>query len=238
MPCLIYEILLNEMFHAKEIDISLWYRRIKNMLINQFSDGIWFSYQKDRNKSQVVFSSKIQAVDIADTIRRIDVVKLCGKILLGELAEFDFHLEGSFCSSEDLKLSLKHFMENRPKNWNSFFNSMLPYRIKSDSIKRKCDSIFQEFFYLIHNHRKKTPLHVSLSETVHDISRSENLIEIMNKMGFCISYDELERIDQRLPQRTINAAGENRVPIPELINNSNMIHVAMDNYPVWVWIPS
>ena len=62
-----------------------------------------FSYPKDRNESQIVFSYKIQAVDIADTIRRIDVVKLCGEILLGELAEFDFHLEGSFCSSEDLK---------------------------------------------------------------------------------------------------------------------------------------
>ena len=95
---------------------------------------------------------------------------------------------------------------------------------------RKCDSIFQEFFYLIHNGHKKTPLHVSLSETVHDISRSKNLIEIMNKMGFCISYDELERIDQGLAQRTIAAAGENRVPIPELINNSNMIHGAMDNF--------
>ena len=116
--------LLNEMFHAKEIDISLCNRRVKNMLIKQFSDGICFSYPKDRNKSQMAFSSKIHAVDIADTIHRIDVVKLCGEILLGELAEFDFHLEGSFCSSEDLKLSLKHYMENRPKNWNTFFNSM------------------------------------------------------------------------------------------------------------------
>ena len=49
-------------------------------------------------------------------------------------------------------------------------------------------------------------------------------------MGFCISYDELERIDQGLARRTIDAAGENRVPIPELINNSNMIHGAMDNF--------
>ena len=52
----------------------------------------------------------------------------------------------------------------------------------------------------------------------------------MNKMGFCISYDELERIDQGLAQRAIDAAEENRVPIPELINNSNMIHGAMDNF--------
>ena len=40
--------LLNEMFHVKEIDISLCNSCVKNMLINQISDGICFPYPKDR----------------------------------------------------------------------------------------------------------------------------------------------------------------------------------------------
>ena len=107
---------------------------------------------------------------------------------------------------------------------------MFPYRIKSDNIKRKCDTLFQVFFYLIHNGKSKTPLHVSLAESIHDICRSKNLIMNLNRLGLCVSYDEVERIDINLAQRTIDAAGENLVPVPPVINSSAIIQGAMDNF--------
>ena len=49
---------------------------------------------------------------------------------------------------------------------------------------------------------------------IHNISRSKLLIETMNKLGLCISYDELERIDYGLAKRVIDAAESNRTPVP------------------------
>ena len=53
-------------------------------------------------------------------------------------------------------------------------------------------------FNMAQNGQKKTTMHVGLSETVHDICRSKELIRIMNRMGLCWSYDEVERLDSGL----------------------------------------
>ena len=45
-------------------------------------------------------------------------------------------------------------------------------------MQRKCDSIFQIVFSLVHNGQKKTPVHVSISQTIHEVCRSKELIRI------------------------------------------------------------
>ena len=67
---------------------------------------------------------------------------------------------------------------------------------------------------MVHNGKKKNPLHVSLAELFHDKSRSKLIIDILNKLGLCISYEEVRRIDFGLANRIINAWGSNRVPVP------------------------
>ena len=52
----------------------------------------------------------------------------------------------------------------------------------------------------------------------------------MNHLGFCISYDELERVDTRLATRTIELAGKRRLPVPTNIDSSAIINAAVDNY--------
>ena len=52
----------------------------------------------------------------------------------------------------------------------------------------------------------------------------------MNRLGLCISYDKMEKIDNGLAQRTINIAGVNRTPIPSIIKNNVLLHGAMDNF--------
>ena len=68
----------------------------------------------------------------------------------------------------------------------------------------KYDNIFQIVFNLVQNGEKPTPMHVSLSESIHDVCRSKKLIRIVNRMGLCMSYDEMLRLDIGLAQRTIN----------------------------------
>ena len=52
----------------------------------------------------------------------------------------------------------------------------------------------------------------------------------MNRIGLGMNYDELERIDIGLATRSIESTGENRVPVPENIENSIVIHEAIDNF--------
>lgn len=60
--------------------------------------------------------------------------------------------------------------------------------------------------------------------------KSKNLITIMNRLRLCMSYDELKRIDLCLPTWNIESARENRVALPENIENSIAIHGAINNY--------
>ena len=133
-------------------------------------------------------------------------------------------------SSEGLSVSLSQLTENHPMAWTTFFNAIFPYRQKSEHIKRKTNVLFQIFFTAIHNGQKKTPLHVSLCETIHDTCRSKKLIQILNRMGLCMSYDELEKIDVCLAERTIATAGPHRTPVSSIIKEYTIIHGAMDNF--------
>ena len=90
--------------------------------------------------------------------------------------------------------------------------------------------IFPIIYYIIHNGKQKTTFHISLTGVIHDTCRSKTLIQIMNRLGLCISYDEMEKIDTGLAQRTINTAGVNRTPIPSTIKNNVLLHGAMDNF--------
>ena len=198
------------------------------MLIDHYGDETCFSYPKDRQKSQMLFSAK--KVDIAETLRLNDNIKSYAEKLREESRSYDFGLNNSHCSSEDLLISLNQLTENHPMAWTTFFNAIFPYRKKSEHIKHKTDVLFQIFFTPIHNGQKKTPLHVSLCETIHDTCRYKKLIQILNRMGLGMRHDELEKTDVCLAERTIAAARPHRTRVSSIIKENTIIHGAMDNF--------
>ena len=90
--------------------------------------------------------------------------------------------------------------------------------------------IFQIIYYIIHNGKQKTPFHISLTEAIMTLVDQKLSYLIMNRLVLFISYDEMEKIDTGLAQRTINTAGVNRSPIPSTIKNDVLLHGAMDNF--------
>ena len=157
-------------------------------------------------------------------------MKICAEKLRRECEEFDFLLDNSYCDAEDLECSSKNYKEHWPKSWELFFNTLFIYGKESVHIQRKCDNIFQMIFNMILNGQKKTPMHVGLSETVHDIYHSKELIQIMNRVGLCQSYDEVEWLDSGLAQHTFEKAGAHHVPVPPSIEHGVLILGAMDNF--------
>ena len=71
---------------------------------------------------------------------------------------------------------------------------------------------------------------MSISQDIHDKCRSKQLVQILNKLGLCISYDELERIDCSLANGIMDSCVENKVPLPRTITSSSIIHGTMDNF--------
>ena len=56
------------------------------------------------------------------------------------------------------------------------------------------------------------------------------MIQIFNRLGLRISYDDLERVDMCQTQQLINLAGPCRVSVPENINCSSITYGAIDNF--------
>ena len=187
-------------------------------------------YPRNMRNSQVFFSANIRSRDIVETLRSNDPVKICAEKLRKECTEFDFLLDSSFCHAEDVKNSFENYKNSHFESWEKFFNTFCPFRTRSLNIQRKTDSIFQIIFNLIHNGRRKTPMHVALAEAIHETCKSKKLIRIMNHLGLCTSYDEVERIDTTLVQRTADMAGFHRVPVPPSIVSDNIVQGAMDSF--------
>ena len=139
-------------------------------------------------------------------------------------------MENSYSDTNDLEYSLNQYKRNRPESWELFFNNLFPYRKTSVHIQRKCDNNFQISFSLAQNGQKKTPMHVSISQSIHKVCRSKELIQIFNRMGLCRSYDEVEKLDSALAQRTISRAGIDHPPVPPSIQSAVLIQGAMDNF--------
>ena len=91
-------------------------------------------------------------------------------------------------------------------------------------------TLFEIIHYFIDNQKKHNPFDVALAEFFHDDCRARLVIEILNKIGLYISYDECQRIDFGLMKQVIKASGSNRVSISLSINKKILIHEAMDNF--------
>lgn len=77
---------------------------------------------------------------------------------------------------------------------------------------------------------KKAPFCIYLAELIHHSSRSKKVIQIVNQLGLCMSYDELEIIEIGLAKHTVGIAGDYRASILPVILPSKVIHAEMDNF--------
>ena len=77
------------------------------------------------------------------------------------------------------------------------------------------------------------PKHVGLVVTRQHITGSEQMVTLRNRMGYCISYDEIEVVDTSLAQEVISKseesgvvqfAGDNNDINEEMLNGKETTH--------------
>ena len=185
---------------------------------------------KEWKKVSSFFLNKIQKSDVVTTVHDSDPIKASAKMLREECKQYQFKdLQDSYKNAEDIEISLNRYKEENLGSWDKFFNEMFPYRKQSPIIQRKCDTIFQIVYNMVHDSRKVSPLSILVSESLHDLTKSKKLIEIFNRLGLCINYKAMQNIDVNTSKRIIDSAGENRVPVVESIIE-DLINGVMDNF--------
>ena len=222
---------INKKFESSGKNVTISNKHLKTLLIKKFSDKICFSYSYQKSESLMFFSSDIRTGEFVKKIRCTDSITECAKALRSECKAYDFELDSSYCDANDISISSKKYTLNRPLIWTKFFHELLePRSPLSEQKQRVCDVIFQITHRLIHNNQKRTPLSIGYAEAILDLSRSKHLLQEASRLGICVSYEEIERIDTTIVKRITELAGPYRVPIPPHITDTNIIHGATDNF--------
>ena len=69
---------------------------MKAIMIGPFIEDLTFTYPRDKKKSQIFYLSRVQIVDVIETIHAKDPTEICGKKIRSECQEFYFSLDKAF----------------------------------------------------------------------------------------------------------------------------------------------
>ena len=163
-------------------------KEVKLFVIEHFGEDIQFICLKRKNESMILFSSKLTVEDVVQEMKSIDIVKDTARMIRQSLNTVEFGLHDKFGDAEELSSSWNRC--ELPHILTSFFATLfnIPQAIliksflDSDNIF-ECDdedlndapfaspqtaravkvkSLYQMASYILHNGKKKTPLHVMM----------------------------------------------------------------------------
>lgn len=92
--------------------------------------------------------------------------------------------------------------------------------------------IAQDIVHSATHGRVKTPKHVALGMSVRHITGSKQLITLLNRMGHCSSYEEIEAVDTGLAREILASKESCGVVIPSNISPGAFVQAACDNNDV------
>jgi len=102
-----------------------------------------------------------------------------------------------------------------------------------ERVRRKVLSVAQDIVYCTSGGKKWTPKHVRLGTTLHQATRSKDLVRLFHKAGHCLSYEQVLQVDTSLAEFTLTTLdGETGAVIPPNMVDNNFIHYTCDNIDI------
>ena len=135
--------------------------------------------------------------DVIEHIRDINstnyIVK-SAKQLRKELLTTELIPGGYLCDETLIEKSLND--GKLPETWLTFMQALFSANNKklSDNYYRRALSVFYDIFFTITE--KQTPKHIALAESIHHLTRSKHLINVLNKFRHCVNYKTLKILDR------------------------------------------
>ncbi len=99
----------------------------------------------------------------------------------------------------------------------------------SQKVGMLIESFSQDLIYAVTNGKHKPPKHILLSYGVKTLTGNVELIQILNRLGHCISYSQLEENDTALCLQKLAASSVRSVSLPESIQPHLFTNLAFDN---------
>lgn len=182
--------------------------------------------------------------------REEEILKQSANIFKEAFEEINYDLQERFCDANDLKFSMKN--NNVPKTiLNNFFSELFSFKRGFSENKSNTDdqeteeidefhdmqdvqylkinSIFQSMYYIFYKARKLTPLQTLISLRIHNLVKCKRTVTSFNHMGLGISYQDVERIKNKLALFSAKKYGKD-MPLPSHMNPETFTWVAIDNF--------
>ena len=185
-------------------------------MLKHFHDKIQFCESEQANKPLLAFSSELEMRDVIKKLRSLNTVKIAAQTIRKCLLEADFGLEDKYCDAQELNHSWKDMV--LPTRLGAFFSvlynvnqtkllaetttncddsteeeSEVNESVTKDRKITKLKALYQIMYYNIQNGRRRTPLHLMAAHNIYDKFKSRELITSINRIGVCISYNEIQR---------------------------------------------
>ena len=107
---------------------------------------------------------------------------------------------------------------------------------KNSKHHAKLLSIAQDIVFLVTSGKTLTPKHVGLGITVHQATRSKDLVQLLHAAGHSVSYDTIRRIDTSIANDVIErSSAHGNITIPSNFSEDNLqgyVRYANDNIDI------
>ncbi|CAH3166536.1 unnamed protein product [Porites lobata] len=210
-------------------------QNLKIRLQKHFSTSIVFHQPANRSKSELVYASTVNIQDVLNAwavfqspengnvsvnngnetpqsseIRRVaslikQEIKKCTGINTKPLNTQDDSMETArqlipdslYLLIKQLVVSDKRVRPSNPLNQSTAIED-----------ERQILSIAQDIIHCNSKGRVNLPKHTSLAICVHHLTTSKRLIELLNRMGHCVSYDEMRAVNTSIAEDVLAKAEE------------------------------
>lgn len=210
-------------------------QHLQEKLLKTFVGKIKIDY-KNQKRGNVVFSAELdleiavrQVFNNNDTVQKLKDVAY---LLRREIFNAPKQLLPDEVTVDDINAG----EVSVPENVKSFFKFLIrgpdSRVVESEKTERRIDSISQDAVYMVSKGLMKPRKHLQLAMSLKSITGSRKVVEMMNRLGHCVSYSFTEELETELTyssmkQNYLTPNGLEKVPY---LGTS----VAWDNYDAFV----
>ena len=135
--------------------------------------------------------------------------------------------EAITCIPDSLYMFLRLICGGQEVLENDSFNE------REDVIKRRVLSIAQDLVYCTSGGGKWTPKHIGLANTLHQATRSKDLVQLLHKAGHCLSYEQMLQVDTALAENSLHSLDQDTgANVPANIVPNEFVHFTADNIDI------
>lgn len=203
--------------------------KLKGRIQRQFGDKI-IILPSMQNNSEIIVSKEL--INQETLLNKDNQIKSVAKIIKDDIKEHYSQNKNTF------PICLKQVKEMNKETPHSLRN-LLENVLKSDShslesrptLSRLCSSIEQDIVHAVTRGEQITEKHFLLGLGLHNLTGQKTVIEVLNKMGHCISYPSVCDIltaQANAMQEKFNSP--NYLPVVPQNNEVVLIHFWADNF--------